>query len=199
MQQWQRDPWVQKARRGTSRSRAVYKLQEIDRRDHLLRPGQLVIDLGAAPGSWSQYARQRLGNTGRLLAVDRTPMKPVPGVACIAGDFSLPAVRAQCREWLSNQQADLVLCDIAPNISGVRDVDQARSMALVNCAAEFSCQVLRPGGTLLVKVFAGDGLAEYTEHLQQAFSRVDTRKPRASRPGSREIYVLARQRLNTAW
>lgn len=199
MQRWRRDPWVQQARREASRSRAVYKLQEIDRRDQLLRPGQVVIDLGAAPGSWTRYARRRLGNSGRLLAVDRTPMKAVPGVSCIEGDFSLPAVRAQCREWLSDQQADLVLCDIAPNMSGVRGVDQARSMALVNCATEFSCQVLRPGGALLVKVFAGDGLAEYTDRLQQAFSRVDTRKPRASRSGSRELYVLARRRLDRDW
>ena len=192
MQRWHRDGWVKKARKDRYRSRAVYKLKEIDQREVLLRRGQTVLDLGAAPGGWSQYARQRIGPKGRLAAIDILPMQDLPGACFIQGDFCHSGVFERCQQWLSGTQADLVLCDIAPNMSGIRSVDQSRSMAVAECAARFSCQILRSGGAFLVKVFAGEGVREYTAGLCQVFGNAVVCRPRASRRGSRELYILAR-------
>ena len=188
----ERDPYVRKARRSKYRSRAAYKLQEIDQRDRLFRPGQLVVDLGAAPGSWSQYAASRIGPRGRVVAVDLLPMAPVNHVQIIEGDFGDVAIAARCLEALRGRKADLVISDMAPNLSGVRATDQARSMQLAELALEFATQVLAPGGDLLLKLFQGSGADEFRKELVEHFQRVIVRKPAASKSESREFYVLAR-------
>jgi 23S rRNA (uridine2552-2'-O)-methyltransferase len=188
----ERDPYVRKTRQSEYRSRAAWKLAEIDQRDRLFRPGQLVIDLGAAPGSWSQYAASRVGARGRVLAVDVLPMETLAHVEFIPGDFGEEAVRASCLEALQGRRADLVISDMAPNLSGVRATDQARSMRLAELALEFSRQVLAPGGDLLLKLFQGAGADEFRRQLVEHFQRVMVRKPGASRSASREFYVLAR-------
>ena len=192
VQRQARDPFVRKARGSEYRSRAVYKLIEIDERDHLLRPGQVVFDLGAAPGSWSQYARARVGPQGRVFALDILPMDAVEGVSFIHGDFADDEVLRRCREALGGRRADLVICDIAPNLSGIRDTDEARSMFLAVRAAEFAYQVLAPGGDFLVKLFQGPEADAFRRELMKGFQKVTVRKPRASRSESREFYVLAR-------
>ena len=188
----EKDPYVRKARQSEYRSRAAFKLQEIDRRDRLFRPGQLVIDLGAAPGSWSQYAAARVGPHGRIIAVDVLPMAPVENVEFIEGDFGEAATCGRCLAALRGRKADLVISDMAPNLSGVRSTDQARSMRLAELALEFSLQVLAPGGDLLLKLFQGSGADEFRKELVEHFQRVIVRKPGASRSASREFYVLAR-------
>lgn len=192
MQRQARDPFVRKARGSQYRSRAVYKLMEIDERDRLLRQGQVVFDLGAAPGSWSQYARERVGAQGRVFAVDILPMEAIDGVTVIEGDFADDGVLRQCREALGERRADLVICDIAPNLSGIRDTDAARSMFLAERAAEFAHEVLAPGGDFLVKLFQGPEADAFRRELMKGFQKVTVRKPRASRSESREFYVLAR-------
>ncbi len=187
-----RDPFVKKARGSDYRSRATFKLQELDRQDHLLRPGQVVVDLGAAPGSWSQYAAGRVGPTGRVIAVDILPMAPVRGVEFIQGDFNDETVVRRCVDALGGAGVDLVLSDIAPNITGVRVTDQARSLHLAELVLEFAGQTLRPGGDLLIKLFEGAGTDQFRRELVQRFQRVIIRKPKASRGASREFYVLAR-------
>lgn len=186
------DPFVKKAQRDGYRSRAVYKLSEIDGRDRLLKPGMTVVDLGAAPGGWSQYAAARIGPQGRVLALDLLPMEPLPGVTCIQGDFQEQAVLETLLELLGDGKADLVLSDMAPNMSGLRGVDQPRAMALAELAVDCAFQVLRPGGDLLLKVFQGEGLDALLLSLRGRFRQVLMRKPKASRGRSPEVYVLAR-------
>lgn len=184
------DEFVKRARKEGYRSRAAYKLAEIDARDQLLRPGMTVVDLGAAPGGWAQYAARRLGAGGRLLALDVLPLEPIAGVEFIQGDFTDPAVLDLLKERLGDTRADLVMSDMAPNISGIAAADQARAMRLAELALEFAAKTLRPGGTLLLKTFQGEGFPELRQRMQARFERVATRKPRASRAESREVYLL---------
>ncbi len=190
---WQRhvcDEFVRRAQREGYRSRAAYKLAEIDARDHLLRPGMTVVDLGAAPGGWSQYAARRLGGRGRILALDALPMEPIAGVEFMVGDLTDPAVLDLLKERLGGSRADLVMSDMAPNISGIEAVDQARATRLAELALEFATKTLRPGGTFLLKAFQGEGFPPLRKAMQAHFERVASRKPRASRAESREIYLL---------
>lgn len=186
------DEYVKRALKEGYRSRAVYKLQEIDQRDKLLRPGINVVDLGAAPGGWSQFAAQRIGASGRVLAVDILPMAPLAGVDVIEGDFTQDTVLDAVMARLNGQPVDLVISDMAPNISGVAVSDQARGMYLAELALDFAGKALRPGGHLLMKVFQGQGYAELHRNLQLLFSKVHTRKPQASRARSREMYLLGK-------
>ncbi|MGH8245922.1 MAG: RlmE family RNA methyltransferase [Gammaproteobacteria bacterium] len=186
------DPFVRQARRSEYRSRAVFKLTEIDRHDRLLRAGMTVIDLGAAPGGWSQYVARRVGDQGRVIAVDALPMSPIKHVEFIQGDVSEPETIARCLDLLHGAPADLVISDLAPNLTGIRATDQARSLQLGHSVCAFADAVLRPGGDLLIKVFQGQGMDEFRKELVKRFQRVINRKPRASRDSSREFYVLAR-------
>lgn len=185
------DPYVRQAKREGYRSRAAYKLQEIDARDRLLKPGMTVVDLGATPGGWSQIAAARVGPGGRVIAVDLLEMQPVAGVTFLLGDFREDAVLAQVEQALGGRQADLVICDMSPNISGIVVTDQARSMHLAELALEFSRTHLKPGGALLVKAFQGAGFQDLIAALRASFSRVAARKPKASRDRSSEVYLLA--------
>lgn len=192
MRNHERDPYVRKARQSEYRSRAAFKLQQIDRRDRLFRPGQLVVDLGAAPGGWSQYAAERVGRQGRVLAVDLAPLQPIDNVEFIHGDFAEQAVLERCLAALGGRRADLVISDLAPNLSGIRDTDQARSLALAELALDFAERALAPGGSLLIKLFQGAGTDAFRKQLVERFQKVMLRKPQASRAESRELYVLAR-------
>lgn len=165
---------------------------EIDQHDRLFRPGQTLVDLGAAPGGWAQYASSRVGPRGRVIAMDLQEIEPIRNVQSIRGDFSDMAVFKQCVEALGGRRADLVISDMAPHLSGIRVTDQARSMHLAELVLDFAGQVLKPGGDLLVKLFQGQGTDEYRQELVERFQRVMVRKPRASRDSSREFYVLAR-------
>ena len=186
------DAWVKQARREGWRGRAVYKLAQIDARDALLRPGMTVIDLGAAPGGWSQYAVGKVAPGGRVIALDVLEMLPLENVEFIQGDFTEDAVLEHLRGQLAEQSVDLVMSDMAPNMSGVRTVDQPRAMHLAELAHALAIEVLSPGGDLLVKVFQGEGFDEFLAILRADFARVLTRKPEASRDRSREVYLLAR-------
>lgn len=186
------DPYVQKARAEGYRSRAAYKLLELDRKDRLFAPGQLVVDLGAAPGSWSQVAAARVGARGRVVAVDLLPMEPLAGVHFLQGDFREQAVLDALLLALGGTKADLVISDLAPNISGIGISDQARAMHLAELALEFTHQCLKPGGSLLVKVFQGAGFTEFLGAMRKAFAKVSSRKPEASRGRSSEMYMLGR-------
>lgn len=187
------DPYVKQAQKQGYRSRAVFKLQEIDQRDRLLRPGITVIDLGAAPGGWSQYALAKIGGQGRVIATDILDMEAINGVTFIRGDFREQTVFEQVLELIGDTGgADLVISDMAPNISGMGAVDQPRAMYLVDLAVDLARSVLKSNGDLLVKVFQGEGFDELIRNLRQSFTRVQIRKPKASRPRSREVYVLAR-------
>jgi len=195
-QRWLRehfdDPFVVRAQQEGYRARAVYKLAEIDRRDHLLGPGMRVVDLGAAPGGWSQYAMERVGRSGRVVASDILPMDPIPGVDIVTGDFREEPVLKAILAQLGGEPADLVLSDIAPNLSGTDAVDQPRAIYLCELALDLSVRVLKPNGAFLVKLFQGQGSDEFLREVRKRFSRVVVRKPEASRPRSREVYVLAR-------
>jgi 23S rRNA (uridine2552-2'-O)-methyltransferase len=186
------DPYVQKAKAEGYRSRAAYKLLELDRKDRLLAPGQLVVDLGAAPGSWAQVAAAKLGARGRVVAVDLLPMAPLPGVRFVQGDFREREVLDALLAALGGEKADLVISDLAPNISGIAVSDQARAMHLAELALEFSRQCLKPGGSLVVKVFQGVGFAEFHRAMREAFAKVGSRKPEASRGRSSEMYLLGK-------
>ena len=192
LQRQNRDPFVKQARSSEYRSRAVYKLQEIDQKDRLLCPGQVVVDLGAAPGSWSQYASHQVGPHGRVLAVDLLPLEPIDNVLFIKGDFSEDAIYQRCLGELPGQVADLVISDMAPNLTGIRATDQARSMYLAELVMDFALEVLKQEGSLLVKMFQGQGVDEYSRALRQHFRNVRVRKPVASKDKSREFYILAR-------
>ena len=186
------DPYVQRAQAEGYRSRAAYKLLELDKKDRLLVSGQLLVDLGAAPGSWSQVAVAKLGSKGRVVAVDLLPMAPLPGVQFVQGDFREQEVLDALILALSGRKADLVISDLAPNISGIGVSDQARSMYLCELALEFSRQCLKPGGSLLVKVFQGAGFTEFLAGMRKSFVKVGSRKPEASRGRSSEMYLLGR-------
>jgi 23S rRNA (uridine2552-2'-O)-methyltransferase len=185
------DEYVQRSRQEGYRSRAVYKLIEIQQKDRVLKPGMTVIDLGAAPGGWSQYAVTVLGSKGRMIALDILPIEPLPGIEFIQGDFREDDVLHQLLQSLGDSGADLVLSDMAPNTSGMDAVDVPRAYYLAELALDFARQVLKPGGGLLVKLFQGEGFEAYHNELKQHFSRVVMRKPKASRARSREIYALA--------
>jgi len=185
------DEFVLKAQKEGYRSRAIYKLIEIQQKDHILKPGMTVIDLGAAPGGWSEYAVNKLGRKGRMIALDILPMEPIPGVEIIQGDFKDDAVLQQLLDVTGGASADLVISDMAPNISGMEVVDIPRAYYLAELALDLARQVLKPGGGLLVKLFQGEGFDVYQKDLKQSFKRVITRKPKASRARSREIYALA--------
>lgn len=185
------DVWVQRARREGWRSRAAFKLMEIDERDHLLRPGQVIVDLGAAPGSWSQVAVARTAPDGRVFALDLLAMEPIPGVHFIQGDFREDAPLRQLQDALAGAQVDVVLSDMAPNISGVAVADQARAAYLAELAVDFAVQHLAPQGRLLVKVFQGGDFPALRAHFAAHFAQVEIRKPKASRERSPEVYLLA--------
>ena len=189
------DVYVRRARDEGYRSRAVYKLLEIQQRDRVLRPGMRVVDLGAAPGGWSQLAAREVGAKGQVIALDILPMDPLPGVECIQGDFREESVLDALREALRGEPVDLVISDMAPNSSGVASVDQPRAMYLAELAMELAAEVLKPGGDLLVKLFQGEGFDDYLRDARARFQRVVIRKPESSRSRSREVYLLARNKL----
>lgn len=188
------DPYVQRAKAGGWRSRAAFKLMEIDDKDRLLRPGMLVVDLGAAPGGWSQVAAERVGATGRVLAIDLLEMAPIPGVEVIQGDFGDDAILADLEARMGGRPADLVISDMAPNISGIASTDQARSVLLAELALDFAVRHLKPGGDLLVKLFQGEGFDGFRAAMGEAFERVVVRKPKSSRDRSSEVYLLGKGR-----
>ncbi|MEW9570597.1 23S rRNA (uridine(2552)-2'-O)-methyltransferase RlmE [Rhodanobacter sp. Si-c] len=185
------DVYVKKAQAEGVRSRAVYKLEELIDRDRLLKPGMTVVDLGAAPGGWSQLVRQRLGDHGKVFALDILPMQGIAGVDFLEGDFREESVLRALEARLEGQKLDLVLSDMAPNMSGVALADQIRAMDLAELALDFSRQWLKPGGAFLIKLFQGAGFDDYLRSLRADFSRVTMRKPKASRARSREVYALA--------
>lgn len=188
------DHFVKKAQKEGVRSRAAYKLEEILNKDKLLKPGMVVVDLGAAPGGWSQLVRNRLGNTGRVIAMDVLEMPSIAGVEFIHGDFSDDEAFSSLKQLVGDDAVDLVLSDIAPNMSGVRAVDQPRMMGLAEMVADFAAEHLKPGGCLLIKLFHGEGFDDYIRQLRQDYRSVKVRKPEASRPRSREVYALAKDK-----
>ena len=185
------DEYVRRAQQEGYRSRAVYKLIEIQRKDRILKPGMTVIDLGAAPGGWSEYAVKKLGSKGRMIALDILPMEPVDGVEFIQGYFREDAVFDQLMAMIGDARADLVISDMAPNISGMGAVDIPRAYYLAELALDLARKVLAPGGGFLVKLFQGEGFDAYQAELKHSFDRVVMRKPKASRARSREVYALA--------
>src|SRR5688572_8725622 len=194
--QWLRrhvnDPYVQKSKREGYRSRSAYKLIEIDQRDKLLKPGHVVVDLGAAPGGWSQVAAARVGKGGTVLAIDLLQMEPVAGVDFVQGDFTRGSGLQAIGSLLGDRKADVVLSDMAPNMSGIAVSDQARSMELAELARDFALLHLQPEGVFLVKIFQGAGYDEYLKSLRAAFRKVMVRKPDASRDESAEQFLLSR-------
>lgn len=192
MQEHLDDPYVQRATAEGWRSRAVYKLQEIDEKDHLIRPGMRILDLGAAPGGWSQYASRKLGGSGQIIATDILPMDALSDVTFIQGDFTEQVVFDRILQALGGQQCDLVMSDMAPNMSGMKAMDQPKSMYLVELAMDLALQVVRPEGVFLTKIFQGQGFDQLLQEMRSRFKVVTSRKPKASRPRSREIYLLAK-------
>jgi 23S rRNA (uridine2552-2'-O)-methyltransferase len=186
------DPYVHRARAHGYRSRAAYKLIEIAKRDGLARPGDDVVDLGAAPGGWAQALAERVGRSGRLIAVDLLEIAPIPGVTIIRGDFREEAVLERLEEALGGEKFDLVVSDMAPNLSGVRATDQARSIHLCELALEFARVHLKPKGAFLVKVFQGAGYPEFLAAMRGVFIAVASRKPGASRGDSKEMYLVGK-------
>lgn len=186
------DEFVKRARAAGYRSRAVYKLEEIQRTERIIRPGMTIVDLGSAPGGWSQLAAKLLHGKGRIVAMDILPMDDIVGVEFMQGDFSSQEVADQILALLGADRPQLVMSDIAPNTSGIADVDHDRSMYLVELTMDFAKQVLQPGGHYLVKVFQGRGFQEVVQHMRRHFKTVKFLKPPASRARSAELYVLAR-------
>ncbi|WP_417549218.1 23S rRNA (uridine(2552)-2'-O)-methyltransferase RlmE [Methylophaga sp.] len=186
------DPYVKKAQQKGYRSRATFKLEEIDQKDKLIRKGISVVDLGAAPGGWSDYALHRVGDNGKVIALDILPMTPLTGVHFIEGDFREDHVLEQLNEVLAGQSIDLVLSDMAPNMTGVDAIDQPGSMHLVELALDFAINNLSKQGDFLVKVFQGEGFDDFLKSMRAHFNKVTTRKPDASRARSREVYLLGR-------
>lgn len=194
MQAHVNDPYVQQAQKEGWRSRAVFKLKEIDEKDHLLKPGMTVVDLGATPGSWCQYVAKRIQPGGRLIALDLLAMEPLPGVEFIQGDFREDEVLEKLKSALAGRQVDLVLSDMAPNMTGIAATDSTQVMYLAELTLDFARQHLKPGGDLLVKVFQGAGFMELRKVLQAEFGSLASRKPAASRDRSAELYLLARKK-----
>ena len=194
MQEHLNDPWVHKAKTEGMRSRAVYKLLEIDKKDKLLKPGMVVVDLGSAPGSWSQVAAPRIKPGGELFALDILPMDPLPEVTFLQGDFREESVLAEFEKMLDGRAVDLVLSDMAPNMSGNAVSDDGRMMYLAELALDFARGHLRPGGNMLIKLFQGAGFMEYRAEMMKMFHVVHSRKPEASRDRSAEVYLLGLDR-----
>lgn len=192
LQEHVNDPYVKQAQKDGYRSRSSYKLVELNEKDRLIRPGMLVMDLGAAPGGWSQVAGTLVGSKGRVLATDILPMDPLKNVDFIQGDFREEAVLNQLLEQLHGERPDLVLSDMSPNISGISSADQAASIHLLELALDMARRVLEPGGAFVAKLFQGAGSDAYLKELRSAFDKVVIRKPAASRSRSREVYVVAR-------
>lgn len=186
------DPYVKRAHAEGWRSRAVFKLDEIQQRDRLIRPHQTIVDLGAAPGGWAQMARKLMGRSGRVIALDILPIEPLEGVERIHGDFREQAALSELQALLGGAPADLVLSDMAPNMSGTDAVDLARATVLAELAMDFADQHLKPGGDFVVKLFQGEGFDDYVRALRGRFERLMIRKPKASRPRSREVYAVAK-------
>ncbi len=194
MQEHLNDEYVKRAQKEGYRARAAYKLIEIDDKDKLIKPGMTVVDLGSTPGSWSQIAIQRLKGQGRVIALDILDMHPIPGVEFICGDFREEAILKLLEDSLNGKSVDLVIADMAPNMSGLKDVDQAGATYLTELALEFCQDWLKPGGNFLVKVFIGSGFEEIVKQMRSQFERVVTRKPKASRDRSSEVYLLGLHR-----
>lgn len=188
----EKDPYVQRARRDGWRSRAVYKLEEIDEKERLLRPGMTCVDLGAAPGSWSQYVTRKLDGNARIIAIDLLPMDSLPNTAFIQGDFTEDDVLQELEALVGEQKVDLVMSDLAPNISGNRVIDQPRAMYLAELALAFARDVLAERGDFVIKLFQGAGIDPYIADVRKSFATVKVKKPKASRAGSREVYLVAR-------
>lgn len=186
------DPYVKLAQKEGYRSRASYKLLELQEKDRILRPGMRVVDLGAAPGGWSQVVSRVVGDQGRLVASDILPMDSIPDVTFIQGDFTEQSVLQAILAAIGESEVDLVISDMAPNMSGVKAADQPQAMFLCELALDLAFQVLRPGGDFLIKVFQGEGFDAYLKTVRDAFDRVQMRKPESSRDRSREQYLLAR-------
>lgn len=188
-----RDGFVKKAKRLGYRSRAVFKLEEIQKRDRVLSPGMTVVDLGAAPGGWSQYVSKIVGPEGRVIALDLLPIEPItPNVEILQGDFTEEETWWRLLQTVGDRRVDVVLSDMAPNLSGTKSVDQPRAIYLAELAFDAALRLLRPGGAFLVKLFQGEGFEDYQKQIRRFFSKVAFRKPKASRDRSREIYLLAR-------
>lgn len=194
MQEHVNDHWVKEATRLGYRSRAAFKLLEIAERDQLFRPGLGVVDLGSAPGSWAQVLRERLGGSARIVAVDLLPMDPVPGVRFVQADFRDEPGLAAVETALDGRRPDLVLSDMAPNLSGIQAADQARSVLLGELALEFAARWLQPGGDFVVKAFQGEGFPEFQREVQACFDKVYVRKPKSSRDRSPEVYLVGKRR-----
>ena len=188
----EKDPYVQRARKEGWRSRAVFKLEQIDQKERLLKPGMVCVDLGSAPRSWSQYITEKLNGRARIVAVDLLAMDALPEVEFVQGDFLDDEVFGQMLELVGSAGTDLVMSDMAPNISGTKAVDQPRSMYLVELALDMARKVLKPGGGFVCKVFQGEGFDEFVRDARNSFERVRVIKPEASRAGSREVYLVAR-------
>ncbi len=187
------DNYVKSSQGDGYRSRASYKLIELDKKDQLFKRGMAVVDLGAAPGGWSQVAIEKVGDNGSVLASDILSMDPIAGVTFVEGDFTEESVLNTLLDTLGDAKADLVISDMAPNMSGIAEIDQPQSMYLVELALDMARQVLKPGGTMVAKVFQGEGFDEYMKDCRQSFKKVVIRKPDASRARSREVYIVAKQ------
>ena len=191
-----RDKYVKKSKQAGFRSRASFKLLEIQEKDRFIKPGMIVVDLGSAPGGWSQAAKILVGDKGSVLATDILPMAPISGVKFIQGDFTEDAVFEDLIERVGGESVDLVISDMAPNITGIRAIDQPGSMHLAELALDFARSILREGAYFLVKVFEGEGIGEFKQVLASEFEKVKVRKPKASRSRSREVYFLAEKYRN---
>ena len=192
LQEHHRDEYVKRAKIDGYRSRASYKLIEINQKDKIFKPGLIVVDLGAAPGGWSQVAAKLVGPGGKIIASDILNMDPIDKVDFVLGDFTNSVVLQNILDLLDNNLVDLVISDMAPNMSGIRGVDQTKAMYLIELALDMACEVLKPGGNFVVKVFHGEGFDHYMLELKKRFKRVTSRKPDASRSRSREVYVVAK-------
>jgi 23S rRNA (uridine2552-2'-O)-methyltransferase len=186
------DPFVKQAQRDGYRSRSAYKLIELNEKDRLIRPGMKILDLGSAPGGWSQVAGKLVGAKGRVLATDILPMEPIKNVDFVQGDFNDEAVVAQLLEWIGGGRFDLIISDIAPNITGIDSADQASSMNFLELALDTVRKTLKPGATFVAKMFQGSGSDQYLKELRTSFEKVLTRKPAASRAESREVFIVAK-------
>lgn len=195
LQRHENDPFVKKAQQEGYRSRAVYKLMELNEKDHLLKPNMTILDLGAAPGGWSQWAMKHLQNKANIIATDILPIEPLAGVTILQGDFTEEKTLQMIREAFTSQHADLVMSDLAPNMSGMKAVDQPKAVLLAEIALETALELLKPKGDFVTKLFQGEGFEAYLIQLRKHFQKVLIRKPKASRPESREVYLVARHKI----